>query len=533
MFQIERITLTNFRSYYGIHVFEFPTAPGLYHLTGKNLVNPGLEGCACGKSSLLDAIFWCLYGRTTRGLKAGDVVTWGEKSCSVDVNLNVGGLRKGIERHQNPNILLMSEAMWPETTDVRTGNTTDQDAVNKYLRLSPEAFLYSVIMPQFGDAFFDLTPSAKLNVFSSIMDSEFWLDKSYAAGLQADQIKEQKIKLDRDAVRIEGQYEATEADIQKLSGLEKTFTDDQTKAIGKLEVSYKEAMAEAVQVGIKVREIENLLLKNEERLAKYKGADVCPTCKQAVPNPDLISIRRNQTDFEGKLQSYKWSHKTIKTKIDGLKKTIAEETAKANPYSKLITENKQALAKLEKDMTDAISHIAELDEKHYAVDFWVGGFKRIRLFIIEEALQQLELEVNNNLASLGLPDWRIGLDVERENKSGGVTKGFTVMITPPGVKEPIRYESYSGSETQRLRLAGNLGLANLIMEKAGLSNTIEFYDEPSAHMNPNGLIDLAEALAQRAQDHSKVIFMVDHHVVDFSGFAGTLTVTMGERGSRL
>jgi len=61
-----------------------------------------------------------------------------------------------------------------------------------------------------------------------------------------------------------------------------------------------------------------------------------------------------------------------------------------------------------------------LNEDHTALSFWVGGFKRVRLFIVEQALQQLELEINNSLGSLGLLDWHIKLDVERENKSGGI-----------------------------------------------------------------------------------------------------------------
>lgn len=527
MFAIERVTLTNFRSFYGTHIFKFPTTPGLYHLTGKNLTNPGLEGCACGKSSLLDAIFWCLYGRTTRGLKAGDIVSWGEKTAGVEVRLNVGGLHRVINREQNPNCLFLGDG------NPGTDYSCDQESINKYLRLSPEAFLYSVIMPQFGDAFFDLTPSEKLNIFSAIMETEFWLEKSQAADQRAKAIFGKKNTLDKDASRVEGQYEVTEADIEKLQVKEKSFSDDQAAIVKKLENGYKEKMADSVNIGIRISETKKVLLKNEERLAQYKGADVCTACKQVIPNANLTSMKQNQKDFEVKLKAAEWDQASFKSELSRLKKSIEQETARTNPYSKLIIENKAALLKLSKYLSDIIAEMAKLDEDHAAVSFWVGGFKRIRLFIIEEALQQLELEVNNNLASLGLPDWRIGFDVERENKSGGVTKGFTVMITPPGAKEPIRYESYSGSETQRLRLAGNLGLANLIMERAGLSNTIEFFDEPSAHMNPNGLIDLAEALAQRAQAQGKVIFLVDHNVPDFSGFAGTLTVTMDARGSRL
>jgi DNA repair exonuclease SbcCD ATPase subunit len=65
MFQIKRVELTNFRSFAGDHSYELPTKAGLYNLTGQNLVNPRLGANGTGKSTFLEAIFWCLYGKTS------------------------------------------------------------------------------------------------------------------------------------------------------------------------------------------------------------------------------------------------------------------------------------------------------------------------------------------------------------------------------------------------------------------------------------------------------------------------------------
>ena len=108
-----------------------------------------------------------------------------------------------------------------------------------------------------------------------------------------------------------------------------------------------------------------------------------------------------------------------------------------------------------------------------------------------------------------------------------------VLVRCPEWKEPVQFEEWSGGETQRLRLAGDLGLSNLIMERAGLTGMIEFYDEPSKHMSPQGLLDLAETLHQRALDTGKRIFLVDHHLIDFGDLAGVLTVIKDDKGSRL
>lgn len=518
-FSIERVTLTNFRSFVGTHVFDLPTESGLYNLTGRNLLNLNLGANAAGKSSLLDALYWCLYGRTTRALKAGDVVAWGQKGCRVLVWLDVGGIQKEVERTQNPNSLLLG------------GNPVDQQALEKYLRLTPEAFLYSVMLPQFGLSFFDLSPAAKLTLFSDIMGLEYWLERSQAADATAKALDAQRVKVETSIAKNRGQLETTEGDIASLMEREATYASTQAALIQRM----KADLAELVKDNYADEElaaIKGALASLQGKLAQAVTQE-CPTCKQKRPHPDARAIRQNIEDFERKLVRVQREQEVVRQKQVNLKAAIAAEAKRENPYSGMIEEkvkNLDNLGELEKAAKLTLDNV---NEEHAAVSFWVGGFKRVRLFIVEEALQQLELEVNNNLTSLGLMEWRIAFDVERENKSGGITKGFIVLIYPPEATEPVRYEGFSGGETQRLRMAGDLGLANLIMERAGLSNTVEFYDEPSRHLSQEGLLDLAELLAQRAEAHGKRIFLVDHHVVDYSGFAGTILVVKDADGSRL
>ena len=50
MFDLFELALWNFRSYRGKHTFKFPTVPGLYSFTGKNLDNERLGANGAGKS---------------------------------------------------------------------------------------------------------------------------------------------------------------------------------------------------------------------------------------------------------------------------------------------------------------------------------------------------------------------------------------------------------------------------------------------------------------------------------------------------
>ena len=169
MFDTHSITLNNFKCYAGEHNFNFPAGYGLYYLTGENKAQPKLESNGSGKSTLLDAITWVLYGKTTRALKAGEVITWGTKNCVVSLRLTVGDRTLTVKRSQKPN------GIWVDGTPI------DQDALEKLIVLNYECFLYSVLHSQFGRSFLTLSPAEKLTLFSDLLGLDFWTKKSELA----------------------------------------------------------------------------------------------------------------------------------------------------------------------------------------------------------------------------------------------------------------------------------------------------------------------------------------------------------------
>jgi DNA repair exonuclease SbcCD ATPase subunit len=235
------------------------------------------------------------------------------------------------------------------------------------------------------------------------------------------------------------------------------------------------------------------------------------------------------------------------SKLSDLKSAIASTTAESNslikeinslkngqnPHKETIRESKDRIERLKDEIHKLKGEMSTLEEAHEIASFWVNGFKKVRLLVIEDTLQQLEVETNNNLVQLGLIGWSVRFDIERENKSGGLTSGFTVMINSPEYNEPVKWEAWSGGEKQRLRLAGALGLSNLIMDRAGLTSRIEFYDELSRHLSPEGIDDMLDTLCQRASDFGRKIWLVDHQSHDFGDFAGKLTITKTDAGSQL
>lgn len=609
MFDIERVILTNFKSFRGTHTFTLPNNPGLYLITGRNEDEPRLAGNGAGKSTLLDAIVWCLYGQTSRGLRAADVISWGEKTATVELHLVIGKERVVVIRSQHPNSLTID------------GKAVEQQAIVDKVRLGSDAFSYSVVFPQKHTFFFELKASEKLTVFSQIMELEYWLERSKQAQTDSDSIEKRMFVL---TGRIGSHQQGISTLQTEIEGLKVTVKEHKAKRKEELtelerrkaqlakEMAQKMAKLERLHESVEsttneVEEYRNGLRKQQACLNEQQkkqneirqkialisqasqmkkaqwiklselGAE-CPTCNQKISKAHVRSAKgplegeiaklANEraalekqngaaTDFlkniEGNIAkketiilNVEEDNKRLVGKVSKLEGEIAldkntinylqieiESMAEMSPYEGILKSKEQTLTKLKEKLVEDEKSLNDLSARHKATSYWIQGFKKVRLFVIEETLNDLELEVNNSLTTLGLTDWEIAFDVERENKSGGVTKGFVVLIRNASHPEPVRFEAWSGGEAQRLQLAGDFGLANLIMTQAGLVNKVEFFDEPSSYLSPQGLIDLAETLRERALNEGKKIFWIDHHSLDFGDFEGTYTVVKDEQGSRL
>ena len=78
---IHNIKIENFKSLYGVHTFDFDKCKGLIKLSGP---------IGAGKTSLAEAIIWGLFG-TVKGQNNGNLISWNEKYCCVEINLTSKG----------------------------------------------------------------------------------------------------------------------------------------------------------------------------------------------------------------------------------------------------------------------------------------------------------------------------------------------------------------------------------------------------------------------------------------------------------
>lgn len=614
--QPEELYMEGFRSFVRKQSLSLARWPGLYCIAGINEASPRMGANATGKSSIWDALCWCCYGKTVRGLGGADSAHWGGGRTRVGFRFKKGDQLYRIIRSRKPSSLTLRTYRMDGPED----RNVTQDELDALLGLTYGGFLSSVMMGQFNRFFFDLSPSEKLDAFSSALDLDYWNGAVAFARKRHDWATEE-LAGQRDDLKIrEGEVESLLAMRRELTDRladaekqRKTKKKEITKRLADLEavrlakqaihddlasaesaqqslydqatdrmIGYqRDETSLAVELGSKQARERGTLKERAVADRQYDAFDsTCPVCGSRMgdkaANRQRIKLRAVRDIIREKCQSVAGQIKDIKGRQADLADRISRLSAKMGRIERdkhkagrdraatrsvmvdlsLKCANLRAelehmeqggdvgvikksvddvLAKLSEARKAVAAHKGAMDEGDAALDgfaFWEKQFKALRLHLIKQALEELEIEVNNNLLELDLRGWTVGFDIERENKSGGISRGFNVSICSPDHKQPIRWESWSGGETQRLRVAGAKGLANLIRARRGARWDLEVWDEPFAHLSDDGARSMLALL--QTGGNIRQVWVIEHRpIVSYGQFRGIVTVTKTKKAGSI
>ena len=572
------LTLQGMRSFRQRQEIDFENLPhGLYYVTGRNLVEPELAANGVGKSSLFESLFWLFYGKTPRNLRAGAVRSWGQRGpCQVEAMIAFPDKARLLQRSWGPNSLTIE-------TETQAAVAVDQQKFDELIGLSPEAFLTSILFAQFTPSFVDLTNADRMTLYSTVMALEQWEGYAATASNATAQLKDSVQALEIKLARLDSEHQILND--TALLQAEREWGKEQARKVSELRAALKTAEARAAELrkhhtvvpqekltfvrkqieGVTgaVAKTQALLQVTENDLHKIETARKqlrCPTCGAPwkVSNIDApasyhkaihlhkTQLKRAETDLTklqleyNALEKAAGASRTVQADLDRTEATLPPIRSQldatqreSNPHTAAVKRNAKRKIEIETELKAAKAELTETQQVIESTSFWVKGFKDVRLFLIEESLVQLNAEVNECLYQLGLQDWAIQFVIEQETKSGTVKRGFQCMVRSPGSVEDAPWEAWSGGETQRLRLAVNMGMANLICERTGVTPNVEFWDEPTTGMSEPGIAALLELLKERSERTKKIIMLADHRALDFGGFDGIITIEKGKDGSQI
>ncbi len=585
----DRLVVQNFKSLADIDLDLKSRGPGLHFLRGQNLVEPELGSNDAGKTSLWGALAWCLFGRTVDGLKGVDVHPWDDPKAHtmVAIHIRVDGKKHFIGRALNPN--------WTQLDGTDCGQEHIDNLLQLSFDVFRHTILLGQSQPLFFDlsprdkmelftAVLDLDRWEERSERADQVTDDFLAQKqkltTELATLQASLDEVQHLVKDTKAKSDEWEGSHMKRVKDDKATLKECLAKLDRKKIeqGKWDLEYEGAALELKAceglISTLHREKRESLVDADrahrlrEELQSLSTAKTCPTCGQPIVKKNLVGHKaeleaeiqkltpavERVTDLDAKIDAQiEYEHKFAKkvskatreiellypdiyrliSEINGLQVRISGTDIEKNPHRDLIEDLKARERDLKLDCADVISEITDVTTKIDRTKPWIKGFKEVRLYIIEELLQELELVINFMLKELGLVDWKVQFEIEKETKSGKTNPGLNTVILSPRNKTPVKWEVWGGGVGQRLRVLSALALSEVLLNRAGVNPNLEILDEPSRHMNDLGVDDLCECLADRAQQLGKSIWLVDHIARESSQFTSVLTVCKTKTGSFL
>lgn len=323
-------------------------------------------------------------------------------------------------------------------------------------------------------------------------------------------------------------------------------------------------------------EIAQQKAKRERLQSDLKALDnnICPTCRRPFSNHNKLrkqledqlqklkspyreefdELENLRTQVATKIRNLMKARPDLETKEDKARLTLDRLTPQLSEWKtelRLLKEAKQEYDKDRNPYTDQANILKrringmldQIDElklkvtssgrRFHRAKFWATGFKEIRLYIIEELLQELELTTNAMMGEFGLIDWKVKYHIERETKTGTTSRGLFITVLSPHNKKAVRWASWSGGEAQRLRLIGSIALAEVLLNWIGVDPNLEVLDEPTKGLSQEGVENLVDLMADWARRLSRKVVLIDHHAVESARFAAVLSVVKDRAGSRL
>ncbi len=442
------IKFKNFLSY-GSEVYEIQLSkPGVTLLTGYNNKDGGSNGS--GKSSaIVDSIVYGLFGQTTKGLKADQVVNNKiKKDCFVEISFNINKYNYTIRRYRKHKEFNNSLIFLKDGSVVSGEKSRDtQSLIESTIKISFKSFVRSIVLSQEKmNGFAENEPTERRKIIENLLMYEF-ISKYQKASKEVLKIVRPEIQtlknrqfekketidtLGENLLDYVAQWENSELNKEEqIKKLKKKIKDwgllnlDQelkareslTKLKAELEtlVSTKKSLEESLfssSSSLK-RQKAKLIQKNRELEEVNENPDKCPVCESDIKHGVLkkyIQARINEVqdlnnsikEEEENIKNLDTKTKLIIEKIDNKSKEILTTKEKITPGIKI-----EEIENLKSKTTEAKSEIkilknqigALIEEDEYVIN------TQSKIQEVKDEIKKLSKKVNKLEHDYDIYEW--------------------------------------------------------------------------------------------------------------------------------
>ena len=299
-----------------------------------------------GKSTILDALTFALFGKPFRNINKSQLVnTINEKGLLVEIDFSIGNKNFTIRRGIKPNKFeILQEG---KLIDQLANNRDYQDYLEKViLKLNYKSFTQIVVLGNSSfEPFMQLKQSDRRTIVEDLLDIQIFSSmngilKSKNSELKNDMgtleieksLYRQKIEVQEDYIKrlkedSQSVISQKEKEIKQFESNRKTATDTMVTLnadignLGQRMLNEDSAKKKSSEYGKVQGQIEYKLQREEKELSFYQTNSSCSTCKQVIDDDfkkeRIIDISKNIDEKKDGLDK-------LQTEIDTLGKTLKE-----------------------------------------------------------------------------------------------------------------------------------------------------------------------------------------------------------------
>lgn len=438
------VKLNNFLSYKEAELRLDRNGFILVNGENKNPTDNSLSN-GCGKSSLFNAIAWCLTGQTTSGIKDVSNIYLNE-TTSVEVDFNINDTKYKVVRTKNPsNIKIYINGEDKSGKGIRDG----EQLLAEYIPSLTSTLINSVIILGQGlpQRFTANTPSGRKETLEKLSNSDFMIAeikdriarrKTYL-NTEIRNIEDNKLKLETELNLNNQSIEKTEEDINNLLAenikdkeikleegqynlgqkklerdrLSEKLTEEEDE-VGQIEYNHSELLSNNLdkveefkssltntdELISEVNELNSEIKVKEQELEKLKNIkDTCPTCGQKLPDVHVVDT----TSLEQEIGELTHIFDVKRAELDRI---IEEKHELVNNFKEQLSievkEHEELLNKAKFSLVNKRNTLKSIEREVQDLEISVNTIKleidnyENKLNSLKKELDNLKVSVNNS-----------------------------------------------------------------------------------------------------------------------------------------
>lgn len=565
------IKIKNFLSI-GNNPIEINFVKGITVITGENKDKGGKNGI--GKSTIADAIFWCLFGNTIRELKKDKIQhNKNKEECQAVLSLSVSD-------GNNITPYTITRTLDPAKIEITTQDSDitlstipkNDEFIRDLIRANEEVFNNAVIMSTNNTIpFMAQKKTDKRKFIEGILQLNIFGEMLLKTRSEFNDIKKQNdvisgnfINLQRSLATFEDQKTNAEAKKQEKIDAFKSKIKDNEKLIEELKnnnlptvdevnkhikeiedkvnflkngiKSFNKTKSELVTKGSNISAEIKQLEKEKQKIVE-KG-NTCPTCNREYCEDDLKSVKDKLNEIDSQILILSKESFTVNSekitwddKIEEIEEGIEKLNKKIRDLDQIKSDiriNNQKISNCEGNIKDCNTWIEDTKKGDPSIDTNIENTKKE----IEKTEKQL-IDIKKNMAILDTVKFIMSEDGVKKYIVKKIINIFNTRLNYylqtldapckcmlDETFEEIMYNeqnkecsyfNFSGGERKRIDTAILFTFQDVMRCHSGISFSLNIYDELfDCALDAKGTDKILEILKEKVAKYDESIYIVSH-----------------------